>query len=290
MLKRAGLVLLMPVLIIIACSETPITGRQAFILTSESQEAELGKTAWDEIIVKSSLSQNRARTDLVNRVAQRIAAVANKPEYKWEFKLIESKEKNAFCLPGGKIAVYSGMFDILGNEAELAAIIGHEVAHATARHAGQRITMQFGTQIGFAALTQLLGGSDTFEKKLLIQALGVGATLGAALPFSRSQEGEADHIGEIYMAMAGYEPSASVTLWQTFAKHSSKMPEFLSTHPPAEKRIVDLNAHLAEARTYYEKAPQKYGLGDTLTPVRAFASLEENETGSEIDSLLQSEL
>lgn len=274
MLRRTGLIGLVPFLVILACAKTPVTGKQVLIFTSESQEAELGKKAYDEILVKFRVSSNRAWTDVLNRVAGRIAAVANKPDYQWEFKLIESKEKNAFCLPGGRIAVYTGMFEMFANEAELAAVIGHEVAHATARHAGQRITLQYGQEFGFAALAQLLGGTDTIEKKILMQALGVGAALGVALPFSRSHEGEADQIGEVYMAMAGYEPSAAITLWQTFAKNPSKLPEFLSTHPAPEKRIEALRQHLPEAQVYYQQAPHKYGLGETFSPHSNFAYLD----------------
>jgi metalloendopeptidase OMA1, mitochondrial len=279
MLKRIGLMWSMSFFIVVACAKTPITGKQVFIVTSESQEAELGLKAYEEILQKSQISNNRARTDVLNRVASRIAAVANKPEYKWEFKLIESKEKNAFCLPGGKIAVYTGIFDLFTNEAELAAVVGHEVAHATARHAGQRITFQFGTEIGFAALSELMG-TDTLEKKILIQALGLGTTVGAVLPFSRSQEGEADFIGEVYMAMAGYDPSASITLWQAFAKNPTKAPEFLSTHPAPEKRIVALTEHLPEAQGYYQQAPNKYGLGERLSVAAsryAFEALSQSE-------------
>ncbi len=267
MLKRTGLFVML-VLIVIACAKTPVTGKQVFILTSEAEEAELGRQAYQEILAKSKLSTNRGWTEVVNRAAGRIAKASNKSEYEWEFKLIESAEKNAFCLPGGKIAVYTGMFEILSNEAELAAVLGHEVAHATARHAGQRITLQFGEEAGFAGLAALMGGTDTLGKKILMQALGVGAAIGAVLPFGRSQEAESDQIGEVYMAQAGYDPSAAVTLWQTFAKSSSKMPEFLSTHPNPENRISALSQHLPEAQVYYTQAPQKYGLGEVFSPRR----------------------
>ncbi len=249
---------------LIACSKTPITGKQVLIFTSEAEEAQLGDEAYAQILRENQLSKDTSRTETVLRVAKRIADVAEHPDFKWEFRVIESKEKNAFCLPGGKIAVYTGLFDVLSNEAELAAVLGHEVAHATARHAGQRITLMFGQQIGFAALQALIGGTDTFEKKLLMSALGVGATLGAVLPFSRSHETEADYIGQVYMAMAGYDPAASVTLWESFAKHSAKMPEFLSTHPDPQNRIAELRGHLPGSRPYYDRAPQKHGLGGPI--------------------------
>lgn len=252
---------LLPALLLVACSKTPITGKSVFILTSEAEEAQLGEQAYAQVLRENRISDDRARSEAVERAARRIAAVANKPEYKWEFRLIESKEKNAFCLPGGKIAVYTGIFDVLSSEGELAAVLGHEVAHATARHGGQRITLLFGEQIGFAALEALIGGADTFEKKALMQALGVGATLGTVLPFSRSHEAEADYIGQVYMAMAGYDPAASVTLWESFANQSARVPEFLSTHPDPRNRIAELKGHLPESKTYYDKAPQKYGTG-----------------------------
>jgi metalloendopeptidase OMA1, mitochondrial len=262
---KSGLVGITAVFFLFACSETPITGKKVFIVTSESQEMQLGVQAYDEILRKSRLSGDRRLTELVQRVGNRIAKVANKPDYRWEFRLIDSKEKNAFCLPGGKVAVYTGIFDVFDNEAELAAVLGHEVAHATARHAGQRITLGFGEELGFAALTQLIGGADTVGKKILLQALGVGATIGTVLPFSRSHESEADYIGQVYMAMAGYEPGAAVTLWEEFAKQSGGAPpEFLSTHPAPEHRIEELRGHLADAENYYRNAPERYGLGEPL--------------------------
>jgi len=262
MSMRSKLVLILLPLWLVACAKTPITGKQVLIFTSEAEEAQLGDEAYAQILRENQLSNDTARTEDVLRVARRIATVADRRDFKWEFRLIESKEKNAFCLPGGKIAVYTGLFQVLSNEAELAAVLGHEVAHATARHAGQRITLMFGEQVGFAALEALIGGTNTFEKKILMSALGVGATLGTVLPFSRSHESEADYIGQVYMAMAGYDPAASVTLWESFSKQSAKIPEFLSTHPDPANRITDLRGHLADSKPYYDQAPQKYGLGE----------------------------
>jgi len=241
---------------------TPITGKSAFIITSEQEEAQLGEKAYRETLAKSRLSSNAHMNAILQRAGKRIAAAAQKPEYRWEFKLIESKEKNAFCLPGGKVAFYTGILGSFKNEAQLAAVMGHEVAHATARHGGQRITMQMGTQLGFGALSTLLG-EDSQKKDLLLAALGAGATIGAILPFGRAHETEADHIGLIYMAVAGYDPREAPAFWQTFGKEGGGPPEWLSTHPSPGNREQNMKRLLPQALPYYERSP-KYGAGETF--------------------------
>ncbi|NBY20102.1 M48 family peptidase, partial [bacterium] len=163
----------------------------------------------------------------MQRLGKRISIAANRPDYRWEFKLIDSPEANAFCLPGGKVVVYTGILKMAQNEAALAAVIGHEVAHATARHGGQRITAVLGAQLGMAAISELMGGESTHEKKLLLAALGLGANVGVVLPFSRSNEREADEMGLIYMARAGYDPREAPRFWERFGKsNGSSIPHF----------------------------------------------------------------
>jgi metalloendopeptidase OMA1, mitochondrial len=249
--------------ILCGCVRTPITGKNAIILTSEAEEAALGEQAYRQTLAKSKLSYNTKWNTILQRVGKRIAGAAQKPNYRWEFKLIESNEKNAFCLPGGKVAVYTGMMSVFKNEAQLAAVVGHEVAHATARHGGQRITVQLGTELGFAALSALIGGGESQQKTLLLQALGLGATVGAILPFSRGHESESDHIGLVYMAMAGYSPQEAPVFWKNFGQGSSGPPEWLSTHPAPGNREQNLRNLLPEALPYYERSP-KYGTGEDL--------------------------
>jgi metalloendopeptidase OMA1, mitochondrial len=247
----------------VGCVTTPETGRKAFILTSEAEENQLGVQAFQEVLSKERVSNNARWTAILNRVGQRVAAAANQPDFKWEFRLIESKEKNAFCLPGGKVAFYTGIFGVAENEGALAAVMGHEVAHATARHAGQRMTLAFGTQLAFEGFNAILGGGNTTQKKLLLAALGVGSQLGAALPFSRANESEADEIGLLYMSRAGYDPNEAVLFWQRMAAGGGGMPRFLSTHPPSEERSQALMSQMPRVVNVYDRS-SKYGKGETL--------------------------
>ncbi len=248
-------------IVIIACVTTPETGRKAFIVTSEAQETHLGVEAYKEVLSKNKMSQNVRWNEILQRVGKRIAQAANKPEYQWEFVLLDSPEKNAFCLPGGKVAVYTGILPVAGNEAGLATVLGHEVAHAIARHAGQRITLALGTQLGLAALDAAMGGDDNNQtKQILLAALGVGTKIGISLPFSRSNEAEADEMGLIYMARAGYDPKEAVRFWDKFSHEGGSPPVFLSDHPASRARKEALEKELPKAETIYDRSP-KFGLG-----------------------------
>ncbi len=244
------------------CVTTPETGRRAFVVTSEEQENSMGTQAFQETLSKERLSQDKHLTSMLERVGYRIARAAAKPEYRWEFKLIESKTENAFCLPGGKVAVYTGILAKCKNEAALAAVLGHEVAHATARHGGQRISSALGVQAGITALQLILGGEDSRDRRLLFAALGLGANVGVLLPFSRANESEADEIGLIYTARAGYDPREAPRFWDRFGNDGST-PVFLSTHPKSRDRKAALEAQLPKAMQIYEGSP-KYGIGETF--------------------------
>ena len=248
--------------ILASCVTTPITGRKAFIVTSVSEEAELGAQAYQEILAREPAASDSRWNAVIQRVGERIAGAAKEPSYQWEFRLIESKQVNAFCLPGGKVAVYTGILPMAGNEAALATIMGHEVAHATARHAGQRITQQFGTQLAMAGLTAVLGGSEgTKNQMILLAAMGI-AQVGFQLPFSRSEESEADEIGLVYMATAGYDPREAPKLWSRMAAQESGGPAFLSTHPPSAERERALEQQVPRAMEIYEGSV-KIGVGET---------------------------
>ncbi len=263
-MRKLILLMWVGILALPGCVTNPETGRSVFIVTSEAEEGQLGEQAYREVLQKERLSNNSRLNALIQRVGARISAAANKPDFAWEFKLIESNQKNAFCLPGGKVAFYTGIFPVAENEAGVAAIMGHEAAHATLRHGGQRITIALGTQLGLAGLSALLGGKDSQSKQLLMAALGVGTQVGVALPFSRGNESEADEIGMRYMAKAGYDPREAPKIWERMAKgEGGGVPQFLSTHPASGSRQAALTAQLPKVLPTYD-ASAKHGLGERL--------------------------
>lgn len=250
----ARLALPLGLLAAVACQTVPITGRSQIMLLSESEEQQMGLSAYQEILGKARVSGDPALNSQVLRVGQRIAQAAERPDYKWEFRVVEDKQANAFCLPGGKIAVYTGILPITRDDAGLAAVLGHEVAHATARHGGERISQQLLVQTGLASVQVALAGRDPATTQSVLSLLGAGATVGLILPWGRGQESEADHLGLIYMAKAGYHPSAARELWVRMAeaaKGRAQPPEFLSTHPSSETRIRQIEAWTPEALRYY---------------------------------------
>src|SRR6185436_5501499 len=202
---------------------------------------------------ETPVSKDPQANAMVQKVGRRIAAVSGLTNAQWEFVVFESKEANAFCLPGGKVGVYTGILPITKDEAGLATVIGHEVAHAVARHGGERMT----TALGIQGVGQVLG-SATAESKwhnAATQVYGLGSQLSVALPHSRLQESEADHIGILYMARAGYNPEAAVSFWERFGEYNrqsgSGTPWFLRTHPVDETRVKQLKGWLPEAKQQY---------------------------------------
>lgn len=245
------------------CSTVPETGRSQMNLYSSEEESQMGLTEFNSMKKEVPISKDSAANAMVQRVGQRIAAVAQLPGAQWEFVVFESKEANAFCLPGGKVGIYTGILPICKDDAGLAAVMGHEVAHAVARHGGERMTQAQALstvgQVGGALL-----GSSKYSQwaPLATQAYGVGAQLGVALPHSRAQESEADEIGILYMARAGYDPRAAVAFWQRFAAYNqsgggSSTAWFMSTHPTDEGRIESLQKLLPKAEAEYQSAKSK---------------------------------
>jgi predicted Zn-dependent protease len=236
------------------CGTVPVTGRSQLNLMSPSQEMQLGLSAFEETKKEVPISKDAAVNDMVKRVGQRIAAVAGKdmPDAQWEFVVFESKEANAFCLPGGKVGVYTGILPITKDEAGLATVLGHEIAHAVARHGGERMSQAMVIQGGGNLLGVGLQNADPRWQAAASLAYGVGTKLGAELPHSRSQESEADHIGLIYMARAGYPPEAAVEFWQRFGEYNQQQggntPWFLRTHPLDETRVKQLQGWIPEAK------------------------------------------
>ncbi|NIO11733.1 MAG: M48 family metalloprotease [Deltaproteobacteria bacterium] len=240
-----------------ACTTAPITGRSQLILIPESTEISQGQQAYKAILRQSVISRNAEAQRLVRKVGEKIARVANKPNYRWEFTVIDDPEMaNAFAVPGGKVAVYTGIFPAARDEAGLAVILGHEVAHALARHGAERMSRDQIVQLGGLGLAAGLGGNPQ-----ALQAYGLGTSIGLVLPFSRSQELEADRIGLRLMAEAGYDPSASLDLWKRMAQSEAAKgrgapPSFLSTHPGYEQRTQQLRAWIPEAMRYYRPTTQ----------------------------------
>lgn len=240
---------------VIACTTVPVTGRRQLLLLSEGEELQMGLSAYQEVLKKARLSSDPAATEQVRRVGRRIAAATGRTDYQWEWSLLEDKQANAFCLPGGKVAVYTGILPITRDDAGLAAVLGHETAHAIARHGGERVSQGLLVQVGLAATQVALARSDPAMVQQVTALLGAGTTVGLLLPWSRTQESEADHLGLIFMAKAGYDPHAARDLWVRMAeaaKGSARPPEFLSTHPAEETRIRQIEGWLPEALQYYQ--------------------------------------
>lgn len=239
-------------LVLAACEAAPVTGRKQLVLLSDSQATEMGLTAYQKILKENKLSTDKGQVERVQRIGKRIAIASGRPDLKWEFNVIQDDSPNAFALPGGKVGVNTGLFKVAKDDNQLAAVMAHEVGHAIARHGSERMSQQMAVQAGLAGLG--LAGPQAAQ---YAELAATAATLGVILPFSRTQEAEADHIGVIMMAKAGYDPRASVTLWENFAKlGGAGQPEFLSTHPAPTSRIQNLKALMPEAMAIYQKSPK----------------------------------
>jgi len=242
----------------VGCTTVPETGRRQFIVIPPSQEMQLGATAFTQMKAEVPISEDAKAQAMVEQVGRRIAAVAPLPGAKWEFVLFESPQVNAFCLPGGKVGVYRGILAITQTEAGLATVIGHEVAHAVARHGAERMSEAVAMQVGGTALDlglQQVDGDPRWQSAA-VTAYGLGTKLGRELPHSRKQESEADYLGVLYMARAGYDPEEAVKFWERFkdfneAQGAGGTPWFLRTHPLDEVRIQQLRDALPEAKAQY---------------------------------------
>ena len=245
--------LLIITLLVTACAKAPYTGRSQLILLSTQQELALGNQAAEEILQKEPESRNPKYTKPTLRVGWRIAEAAAQPGYKWEFHVIDKDVPNAFCLPGGKVFVYTGLFEFAENDAQLAAVIGHEAAHAIVRHGAERVSAGLLAQFTQAAAQVAVSNQSSEVRQLFNVGFGVAATYGVILPFSRNQEYEADRVGLILMAKAGYHPDAAVEFWRNMASNKDKPnpPEYLSTHPSDQNSIQAIQSLIPEAMQYY---------------------------------------
>lgn len=230
-----------------ACATSPL-GRSQFVLYPEAQMTQMGLAAYQDIKTKTQISTDARATRYVQCVSDHIIrAMDNGDPNAWEVTLFAEDQANAFALPGGRIGVYAGLLKVADNQDQLATVIGHEVAHVIAQHSNERVSTASITQTGLQAV-QILAGADTPVKQQLVGLLGAGVQYGVTLPFGRKQESEADLIGLDLMAAAGFDPRESVKLWQNMAAQGGQRPpEFASTHPSSERRIIDLNDRMQQA-------------------------------------------
>jgi predicted Zn-dependent protease len=252
----------------IGCSKVPVTGRRQFNLIPDDLMVPLGKSAYQDTLSTAKVEKSGDDAELLKKVGGRIAKVTGE-DYEWRYSLIDDDDTvNAWCLPGGKIAFYTGILPVLESEAGMAFVMGHEVGHAVAHHGAERLSQQLTALGGLAGLYLYLDKKTeltTTQKGLLLAAVGVGAEVGVLLPFSRKQEEEADLIGMMYMARAGYPPRQAGEVWDRMEAETggSSMPVFLSTHPSNEGRKENLQEWLPKARRKYEDKKLGY---DTTTP------------------------
>jgi predicted Zn-dependent protease len=243
-----------------ACATAPYTGRRQLLLSSEGSETAMGFTAFQDMKRRVPICTDPALNEMVQRVGSRLAAAANRPDYRWEFVVFANdKEANAFCLPGGKVGVFTGLLTYAQDEAGMATIMAHEAGHAIARHAGERASQSSLAQLGGLGLGLGLGGVSPVAGQAIMQGYGLGTQMGILLPYSRSQEHEADRIGMILLAKAGYPPEEALNFWKRMlAKPGPNPPQFLSTHPRDETRLKEMAAFLPEAHKYYQPPLEVY--------------------------------
>ncbi len=250
---------------VLSCSTVPLTGRSQLNLIPSSEILSLSSQQYDQFLTENKVSSDAAHAALVKKVGTNIEHAVEKylaqnnlssrlDGYKWEFNLVQDDQVNAWCMPGGKVVVYTGILPVTKNEIGLSVVLGHEIAHAIAEHGNERMSQSLIQQLGGVALSAALKDKPQLTQDLFLTAYGVGSTIGV-LAYSRTQESEADHLGLIFMAMAGYNPGEAVDFWQRMAEMNKgdKPPEFLSTHPSDQTRIDDIKNWLPEAMKYYKK-------------------------------------
>ena len=264
--KSRLLVLCGLLLLLSGCSEVAMTGRRQFILVPDTTMNSLGYQAYSEFLSKNQISKNYSDTQLVKRVGKRIQVAVEQycaqnnmsdvlQGYQWEVNLIEDDQLNAWAMPGGKMVVYTGLLKVTQSEAGLATVMGHEIAHVFAKHGAERMTQGLIVEMGGIALSKALENKPAQTKNIFLQSYGVGTQVGVLLRYSRVHENEADHLGLIFMAMAGYNPNEAVNFWQrmSVAKQSPEPIEILSTHPADSTRIENIQKLIPKAMQYYKQ-------------------------------------
>lgn len=241
-------------LLLVACATVPYTNRKQFNLLSSKEEMELGRQAYQEVLRSNSRSNNQRWVQQLNSVGGSIKRQARARSFRWEFNVLKGNEVNAFALPGGKVAFWEGIMPVCNSDAGVAVVMGHEVAHAIARHGAERVSQSLGLGIIGELLSVGLSDGDPQKKEQVLTLYGLGVQVGAMLPWGRSQESEADRIGLILMAKAGYDPKEAPRFWERMSKKGGGgVPEFLSTHPSHDTRISNLRKWMPEAKKYHRK-------------------------------------
>ncbi|MEI6827667.1 MAG: M48 family metallopeptidase [Desulfuromonadales bacterium] len=253
-------------LLFAACSTVPVTGRSQLNLIPGSSMLSMSAQQYGTFLKENRLSQNQEQTATVKRVGARIQGAVERyfasgglqdylKKYKWEFNLVEDKQVNAWCMPGGKVVVYTGIMPVARDDTGLAVVMGHEIAHAIAEHGNERMSQGLLAQLGGTALATALSTQPDATRQLWMSVYGVGTQYGALMPYGRMQESEADHLGLVFMTMAGYDPNAAVAFWERMAaqKGGKAPPEFLSTHPADATRIANIKRLIPEVLAKYRK-------------------------------------
>ncbi|NQY50072.1 MAG: M48 family metallopeptidase [Colwellia sp.] len=266
---KLPLIMLSALIALTACTSSS-TGRKQVMLFSDSELDKMGAASFEEMKTKTPISTDKATNDFVQCVAKAITKNVPKSVHKgnWEVVIFDSAQVNAFALPGGKIGVYTGILKVTENQDQLAAIIGHEVGHVIEHHSNERLSANKLQNMGMAAATLAVGMTDVENKGLWMAGLGVGLQYGVIMPYGRAHESEADIVGQDLMARSGFEPSASIKLWQNMAKLSDgSQPEFMSTHPSNQTRIKQLTEHLPVSLTFYQASKKPNCIKPSTTPI-----------------------
>ena len=262
---------LLVVVVLVSCAENMVTGRKQLSLVSEPELQAMAKEEYRTFLTANSVVNPNTNKDaeMVRRVGSRIAAAIkiyydSKGQtsilegYQWEFNLVDNKDVNAWCMPGGKVVVYTGLLPITRNEPALAVVIGHEIAHAVAQHGSERMSQALLQQLGGVALQVAVSSKPAETQSLFMTAYGIGSTVGGTLPFSRKEETEADKFGLYFSAMAGYNPQEAIPFWERMAAAGgAKPPEFLSSHPSDETRIANIKSYMPQALSFYSPVSKK---------------------------------
>lgn len=275
-------------LLLNSCSSVPITGRRQLSLVSDQEVLSASLTQYKSYMNSAKISGNKVQNDQVVRVGKRIAQATEQylrenglasevSNFSWEFNLVNDNQVNAFCMPGGKIVVYEGLMKLVQSDDELAVVLGHEVAHAVAKHSNERMSQQVMAQYGGVALGAALGGQSAAVQSVASQVYGLGAQVGVMLPFSRKHESEADYMGLVLMSMAGYNPDAAITFWQKMSANSSgSTPAILSSHPSDAARIAAIRKELPAIRQKYMRTPAPATV--TSTPAKTTTTKKSTTT------------
>ena len=253
--------ILMAAAVLSSCGSVALTGRKQLLLVSDQEVYQAGLIQYNEYIASSQLSSNSSATSMVKSVGQKLATATEQylknngleselSNFAWEFNLVKDDQVNAFCMPGGKIVVYEGLLTVAQTEDELAVVIGHEIAHAVAKHSNERMSQQMMAEYGAAILSQALSQKSAAVQSAATSVFGLGAQVGFMLPYSRKHEYEADYMGIVFMEMAGYNSESAVDFWTKMSAGGGSKSDFLSTHPSDDKRIAQIKSRIPEAKKY----------------------------------------